>query len=275
MAVPKILSVLKRLQRWFQNKSGIGENRDALDVLRRRVDALAAVQQQHLPETLHLPWLPDGLDGVVTAIHRADAMFRYPLSASGGTWIRAASEYFTTGRELAQVAKSAAPNAQSILDFGGGYGRVGRFIAVEFPHAQRWVYDPKAAAMAFQQAQWGAQPWDGQPADLIIAGSVFTHLHLDVARAELDRLCRLLTPGGMLLVTLHDFVPATRTYATTEESALPELEDQLQPESYASVYFSQEDWARLIPQGYRSTFRSERFGGTQQIMQVQRAEPEA
>lgn len=275
MAVPKILSVLKRLQRWFQNKSGIGENRDALNLLRRRVDALAAVQQQHLPETLHLPWLPEDLDGVVTAIHRADAMFRYPLSASGGTWTRAASEYFTTGRELAQVAKSAAPNAHSILDFGGGYGRVGRFIAVEFPHAQRWVYDPKAAAMAFQQAQWGAQPWDGQPADLIIAGSVFTHLHLDVARAELDRLCRLLAPGGMLLVTLHDFVPATRTYATTEESALPELEDQLQPESYASVYFSQEDWARLIPHGYRCTLRPERFGGTQQIMQVQRAEPEA
>ena len=267
--------MLKRLQQWIQNKSGIGENRDAIDVLRRRVDALAAVQQQHLPETLHLPWLPEGLDGVVTAIHRADAMFRYPLSASGGTWTRAASEYFTTGRELAQVAKSAAPNAQRILDFGGGYGRVGRFIAVEFPHAQRWVYDPKAAAMAFQQTQWGAQPWDGQPADLIIAGSVFTHLHLDVARAELDRLCRLLAPGGMLLVTLHDFVPATRTYATTEESALPELEDQLQPESYASVYFSQEDWAQLIPHRYQCTLRPERFGGTQQIMQVQRAEPEA
>lgn len=267
--------MLKRLQRWFQNKSGIGENRDALDVLRRRVDALAAVQQQHLPETLRLPWLPEDLDGVVTAIHRADAMFRYPLSASGGTWTRAASEYFTSGRELAQVAKSAAPSAQSILDFGGGYGRVGRFLAVEFPNAQRWVYDPKAAAMAFQQAQWGAQPWDGQPADLIIAGSVFTHLYMDVAHRELNRLCELLTPGGSLLVTLHDFVPVTRTYATTEESALPELEDQLRPESYASVYFSQEDWSRLIPHGYWCALRPERFGGTQQIMQIQRAEPEA
>ena len=275
MAVPKILSVLKRLQRWFQNKSGIGENRDALDVLRRRVDALAAVQQQHLPETLTLPWLPEGLDGVSTAIHRADAMFRYPLSASGGTWTRATTEYFATGRELAQVAKRTAPTATSVLDFGGGYGRVGRFLAVEFPRAQRWVYDPKAAAMAFQQAQWGAQPWDGQSADLIVAGSVFTHLYMDVAHRELDRLCELLTPGGSLLVTLHDFVPATRTYATTEESALPELEDQLQPESYASVYFSQADWARLIPHGYRSTLRPERFGGTQQIMQIQRAEPEA
>ena len=96
-----------------------------------------------------------------------------------------------------------------------------------------------------------------------------------MAHRELDRLCELLTPGGSLLVTLHDFVLATRTYAATEESALPELEDQLQPESYASVYFSQADWARLIPHGYRSTLRPERFGGTQQIMQIQRAEPEA
>ena len=275
MAVPKILSVLKRLQRWFQNKSGIGENRDALDVLRRRVDALAAVQQQHLPETLNLPWLPDGLGSVSTAIHRADAMFRYPLSASGGTWVRATTEYFATGRELAQVAKLASPAAASVLDFGGGYGRVGRFLALEFAHAQRWVYDPKAAAMAFQQTQWGAQPWDGQPADLIVAGSVFTHLHIDVARAELHRLCGQLTPDGVLLVTLHDFVPQTRTYAATEESALPELEDQLKPESYASVYFSQGDWAQLIPQGYRGTLRPERFGGTQQIIQIQRAESEA
>jgi trans-aconitate methyltransferase len=148
-------------------------------------------------------------------------------------------------------------------------------LAFEFPTAQRWVYDPKAAAMSFQQAQWGAQPWNGQSADLIVAGSVFTHLHMDVARAELRRLCELLTPGGALLVTLHDFVPATRTYATTEESALPELEDQLKPESYASVYFSKEDWAQLIPRGYQSTLRPERFGGTQQIMQIQRAEPEA
>jgi hypothetical protein len=49
----------------------------------------------------------------------------------------------------------------------------------------------------------------------------------------------------------------------------------LKPESYASVYFSKEDWAQLIPRGYQSTLRPERFGGTQQIMQIQRAEPEA
>lgn len=272
MAIPKILSVLKRLQQWIQNKSGIGENRDALNVLRRRVDALAAVQQQHLPETLHLPWLPEGLDGVVTAIHRADAMFRYPLSASGGSWTRAASEYFATGRELAQVAKSESPNAQRVFDFGGGYGRVGRFLAVEFPNAERWVYDPKAAAMAFQEAQWGAKPWGGQSVDLILAGSVFTHLRPDVARVELARLCKALNPSGVLLVTLHDFSSKTEVHAATEESALPELEDQLQAENYASVYFKPSDWAALIPNGFVGKRLEARFGGTQQIIRIERAE---
>jgi hypothetical protein len=139
LARPKILSVLKRLQRWIQDKSGIGENRDALAVLRRRVDALAALQQQHLPETLSLPWIPELPEGVSPAIHRADAMFRFPLSVSGGDWVRAASEYFAAGRELALAAKKSAPLAQSLLDFGGGYGRVGRFLAAEFPTAERWV----------------------------------------------------------------------------------------------------------------------------------------
>lgn len=260
--------MLKRLQRWIQDKSGIGENRDALAVLRRRVDALAAVQQQHLPETLNLPWLPDVLDGASPAVHRADAMFRYPLSASGGQWQRVAHEYFATGRALAKVAKSVAPLAQSILDFGGGYGRVGRFLAVEFPSATRWIYDPKAAAMAFQQAQWGALPWGGQAADLILAGSVFTHLRPELARAELGRLCQSLNQNGVLLLTLHDFVPATRVYAATEESSLPELEDQLDAQSYASVYFGANDWSQLIPNGFQCSLRPERYGGTQQILVI-------
>jgi SAM-dependent methyltransferase len=275
LARPKILSVLKRLQRWIQDKSGIGENRDALAVLRRRVDALAALQQQHLPETLSLPWIPELPEGVSPAIHRADAMFRFPLSVSGGDWVRAASEYFGAGRELALAAKKSAPLAQSLLDFGGGYGRVGRFLAAEFPTAERWVYDPKAGAMAFQQAAWGARPWNGTPVDLVVAGSVLTHLRPRDAAAELQRMLDALRPNGLALITLHDATPETQVHSATEESALPELEDQLNPENYASVYFSAADWNRLVPAGWTYRVLPERFGGTQQILVVTRAEGEA
>ena len=267
--------MLKRLQRWIQNKSGIGENRDALDVLRRRVDALAAVQQQHLPEELALPWVPEGLAGVSLAVHRADAMFRYPLSVSGGDWKRAAHEYFETGRGLAETLRRVHPAPQDLLEFGCGYGRVGRFLPSAFPESRRWAYDPKAGAVVFQQAHWGAQPWNGQPVDLIVAGSVFTHLRPERVASELHLLSQALKPGGSLVVTLHDFAPQTSVYALTEESALPELEDQLSASDYASVHFAEADWNQRVPRGFTCARIPERFGGTQQILVLKRAEPEA
>lgn len=267
--------MLKRLQRWIQNKSGIGENRDALDVLRRRVDALAAVQQQHLPEELALPWVPEGLAGVSLAVHRADAMFRYPLSVSGGDWKRAAHEYFETGRGLAETLRRVHPAPQDLLEFGCGYGRVGRFLPSAFPKSRRWAYDPKAGAVVFQQAHWGAQPWNGQPVDLIVAGSVFTHLRPERVASELHLLTQALKPGGSLVVTLHDFAPQTSVYALTEESALPELEDQLSASDYASVHFAEADWNQRVPRGFTCARIPERFGGTQQILVLKRAEPEA
>lgn len=267
--------MLKRLQRWIQNKSGIGENRDALDVLRRRVDALAAVQQQHLPEELALPWVPEGLAGVSLAVHRADAMFRYPLSVSGGDWKRAAHEYFETGRGLAETLRRVHPAPQDLLEFGCGYGRVGRFLPSAFPESRRWAYDPKAGAVVFQQAHWGAQPWNGQPVDLIVAGSVFTHVRPERVASELHLLTQALKPGGSLVVTLHDFAPQTSVYALTEESALPELEDQLSASDYASVHFAEADWNQRVPRGFTCARIPERFGGTQQILVLKRAEPEA
>jgi SAM-dependent methyltransferase len=272
---PKILSVLKRLQRWIQDKTGIGENRDALEVLRRRVDAVAALQQQHLPECLSLPWTPNLPAGVSPLVHRADAMFRYPLSVSGGDWARAAQEYFTTGADFADVLRSVLPDPGDVLDYGCGYGRVGRFLPNAFPGAQRWVVDPKAGAMAFQQAQWSATPWNGHHVDLIVAGSVFTHLKPEVAQTELAKLLNALRPGGALVATLHEFQPQTSVHALTEEAALPELEDQLDAQDYVSISFSAADWARLIPQGWTWTLRPERFGGTQQILVLTRGESEA
>jgi trans-aconitate methyltransferase len=137
------------------------------------------------------------------------------------------------------------------------------------------VVDPKAGAMAFQQAQWSATPWNGHHVNLIVAGSVFTHLKPDVAQTELAKLLNALRPGGALVATLHDFQPQTSVHALTEEAALPELEDQLEAQDYVSISFSAADWARLVPQGWTWTLRPERFGGTQQILVLTRGESEA
>ena len=164
------------------------------------------------------------------------------------------------------------PEAQDLLDFGCGYGRVGRFLALEFPDASRWAYDPKAGAVDFQQEHWGAQPWGGQSLDLILAGSVFTHLRPESARAELLRLTEALKPHGALVVTLHDFAGQTKVSEYTEESALPELEGPIDPRDYVTVYFSAKDWVAITPAGWSWSTRPERYGGTQQILVLKRAE---
>jgi hypothetical protein len=108
-----------------------------------------------------------------------------------------------------------------------------------------------------------------------VAGSVLTHLRPRDAAAELQRMLDALRPNGLALITLHDATPKTQVHSATEESALPELEDQLNPENYASVYFSAADWNRLVPAGWTYRVLPERFGGTQQILVVTRAEGEA
>jgi hypothetical protein len=111
--------------------------------------------------------------------------------------------------------------------------------------------------------------------DLIVAGSVFTHLRPERVASELHLLTQALKPGGSLVVTLHDFAPQTSVHALTEESALPELEDQLSASDYASVHFAEADWNQRVPRGFTCARIPERFGGTQQILVLKRAEPEA
>ena len=84
----------KTLKRWFQDKIGIGENRDKLALLEKRLAALATLEQWALPEVLPIPseavneaWsatmdtlgLSEPWNACSRAIHRSDPMFRYPF----------------------------------------------------------------------------------------------------------------------------------------------------------------------------------------------------
>jgi hypothetical protein len=79
-------------------------------------------------------------------------------------------------------------------------------------------------------------------------------------------------PQGALVATLHDFTEQTTVSKYTEESALPELEGPIDPRDYVTVSFSQRDWAALTPAGWNWSTRPERYGGTQQILVLRRAE---
>jgi SAM-dependent methyltransferase len=274
-----------RLKTWLQNKIGIGENRDRLNQLEARVHALAALHHLHLPEVLRLPedvlieaWhtLPAEFQGAERGIHRSDPMVLYPLAVSGGDWRRCLTEYYQTGAHMAGVLRELAPSSRSVLDFGGGFGRVGRFLPLAFPDAARWIVDPKPQAVAFQEKAFGAQvPRAEAIADLVFAGSVFTHLQPEDARTALERIFQALQPGGLAVLTAHIASPNSPSWEShpwTEETALPELEDSLSKASYSSVVVSDAAWKELLQTvGFTSIQKTDAlFGGTQAVWVAKR-----
>ncbi|MGB1024851.1 MAG: MBL fold metallo-hydrolase, partial [Paracoccaceae bacterium] len=88
------LSAAPYIQEKLGGKIGIGENRDKLALLEKRIAALATLEQWALPEVLPIPqplveraWsdtlstldLPEVWGASPKAIHRSDPMFRYPF----------------------------------------------------------------------------------------------------------------------------------------------------------------------------------------------------
>ncbi len=275
------------LKRWIQDKIGIGENRDKLALLEKRIAALATLEQWALPEVLPIPqplveraWsdtlstldLPEAWGTSPKAIHRSDPMFRYPFQVHGGDALKVLSEYYGTGAEAAWRLQSVAPKVERILDFGGGYGRVGRFLSAAFPGAKRLVSDPKPSAVDFQIKHFGALSDDQQPVDLIFAGSVFTHLPEAEFKGTLRSLLGRLTRTGTLVLTLHEFQSQRFAFHPyTEESALRELEDVLSEDVYGSVYCSESFWRDTLSSvdgSWTYTILPERFGGTQAYLVV-------
>jgi hypothetical protein len=232
------------------------------------------VEQARL-ETAETLALPESWNASPSAIHRSDPMFRYPFQVHGGDTLTVLREYFATGAEAALRLQSLAPKAERILDFGGGYGRVGRYLSAAFPNAKRLVSDAKPSAVDFQIKHFGALSDDQQPVDLIFAGSVFTHLSEADFHSTLNSLLSRLTRSGLLVLTLHEFQSQRFNFHPyTEESALRELEDVLNQDAYGSVYCSEEFWNDALEQGPLETWSYEilpqRFGGTQLYVVVKR-----
>ena len=271
-------NIKSSIQAWIQDKIGIGENRDRLQLLSKRLDSLAVLQQMTLP--VHLPLseqLQDdalrlvGLtrDDVCLAIHRSDPMFRYPLQHYGGQLEVTLAEYVAAGHGAANVVASMASGAERLLDFGCGYGRVSRFLRQALPDVAIHGLDPKASAMAFQLDTLGLMPHsDGLTYDLLFAGSVFTHLRPLDFKAALKDVVALLSPGGKALITLHPFIgKGYQVFDSTEESALPELEDNLNESDYVSAYCSRDflDAALMdsCPTASVEVLDGKLFGGSQ------------
>jgi SAM-dependent methyltransferase len=123
--------------------------------------------------------------------------------------------YFGVGRSAILIILSALTArlsyaggdspVRTILDFGGGHGRVARYLRASFPESRVEVTDFNRPGVEFCVKSLGCYdmgadvPTDHY--DLIWVGSVFTHLPAQTAIILLANLKGALRKGGVLVLT--------------------------------------------------------------------------
>ncbi len=157
------------------------------------------------------PWRPqpNRMAGVIAEISPQDEMF-----------LGDRDHYFDVGESALRCLKRVLAEAQGrpdsirrILDLPCGHGRALRFIKPAFPRAHLTACDLNADGVAFCAKTFDAEPIVSRtnidaialpaPFDLIWCGSLLTHLPAAECGAFLRLFQRALTPGGILVFTLH------------------------------------------------------------------------
>jgi len=155
-------------------------------------------------------------------IHAADEMLAFLEDSFGGDRDQALAVYFGSGVQIWETFREILTwwfgnldKVERLLDFASGYGRVTRFLVHDLPPSRVWVSDIYAQGVEFQTEQFGVHgevsaisPSDFDPAerfDAILVSSLFTHLPEEAFHGWLARLRGLLTPGGLLIFSVHDW----------------------------------------------------------------------
>jgi SAM-dependent methyltransferase len=142
--------------------------------------------------------------------------------------------YFVTGLSgLAVIVQAliaaGKPEAERILDYPCGHGRVMRMLRARFPDA--WIVgsDVDRDGVDFCAETFGSIPVYApyeprllvidETFDLIWVGSLFTHLDEPVCHELMEACLRHLAPGGVLVFTTAGRYVATREDAIRESTA--------------------------------------------------------
>ncbi len=126
--------------------------------------------------------------------------------------------YFSVGRSALEAIRLAMlatgkTTFTNILDLPSGHGRVLRVLKAAFPQAKLTACDLNRAGVDFCVKEFGAAGNYSDPDpdkislaggyDLIWSGSLLTHLDANGCRAFLQLFTRLLSNGGIFVVTTH------------------------------------------------------------------------
>ncbi|HYC91543.1 MAG TPA: methyltransferase domain-containing protein, partial [Thermoanaerobaculia bacterium] len=155
--------------------------------------------------------------GLNRAIDERDDMLDFAIKLFDHDRDRALTNYFQNGLDQYRLVRHIASwrgRAGKMLDFASGYGRLTRFLVHEQLADEITVSDILEGGMEFQAAQFGVRTILSKtdPAqfeapgryDVIFVASLFTHLPPATFTPWLQRLADLLTPGGLLIFTVHD-----------------------------------------------------------------------
>ena len=171
-----------------------------------------------------IPFIPNGT--------RSWYIFPQPFVPEGGSglpipprelWrdlVGSEGEFLESGRAdtraLAAAVRPHLPqDADSVLDFGCGAGRMTRWMKEELGFAQVLGTDLDSTRASWCVNNLGGYgrfwtstshphlPLRDASIDLVVCGSVFTHID-DLSEAWLMELARIIRPQGLLYVTIHD-----------------------------------------------------------------------
>jgi SAM-dependent methyltransferase len=215
-------------------------------------------------------------------VSRDDVMFQFQVRSfvlRGQTLQQAFVVYLLSGLHMRQVLEAITrrkfgglAGAGSVLDFASGYGRLTRFLVTDLDPARVWVSDVKPRAVEFQRRAFGVNGFVSAPDpealvvgerfDCIFVGSLFSHLPESTFGRWLQWLCDLLSPRGVLIVSVHDAglldsAAGGHTYRPeSEETHARTADGPLDPAHYGGAYVT-EAFVREVIDGL--TFEDKRY----------------
>jgi SAM-dependent methyltransferase len=186
---------------------------------RRAIDVLGAVglarPLYEARRRIRLGRIRDGEPGEVDGLPVPPPRLRFYAgdNADLGDFIEGGRKTAAMIAARVRAAGVGLESLEAILDFGCGCGRVARHWAgLEGPRLCGCDYNPELVEwcrrnLPFLEARRNELepplPYREASFDLVYGISVLTHLPVELQRAWVAELRRLLRPGGLLLLTLH------------------------------------------------------------------------
>jgi len=185
---------------------------------------------------------PFRIRGIPGRLHPADSMLAVPNEAGLAHYLRAGRSAMEVILWAVSACRVSGSDVQSALDFACGYGRVTRHLRSSFPGVRLTVCDLDPGGVNFCREEFRArgmvstERFDGldlgENHDLIMVGSLFTHLPADLFQVLLTLLGSALSPGGVLVITTHG--PSCLDHAAIYGPHVTDMEKSLRSDLDAS-----------------------------------------